>query len=353
MRKKLVALMALAMLAMASFGAAAAFAGGGHANPVWTSKGGTVLAAGKTIGIKKSKAKTAQVLSAPGVKINCTAVATNAAATLNGGEPGGDSETLTYSGCTVASHAECEVHSPGKANGTIETNALTSKLAFKSKASAEKEESAASGTVTVFTPVGSAFVEIELIGGLSKCGFVPAKNTVEGTVVSTNVNTGAEPNEKVTQVTNAVNQRNYFTNPGAVEHEAGLEAFGLEASYKGEVEVEGAEAYGVYGSAPARYTALTYTASPVWSREASGRSAPRGLGRSSGSSGPGGSPQRRDVKRATRVSRRLGARPRSQRDATESRAVAETLKRSPGRAQQRTLRSSALDSASAPLVKYR
>ncbi len=242
---KLAGLTAAVTLIFTVAATATALAGGGHANPIWTHESGTMLFAKEKL-LASVKAKTVQELSAPGVKIDCTTVSSSGGITLEGGEPGTDLETLLYTGCKVSGHPSCEVESPGEANGSIKTNPLKSTLAFKSKSSAEKEEAEKSGSVTVFQPAsGTVFTEIALIGS---CGFVPSPNPgkVKGIVVATNVQ-GAEPEEALNHTLGAVNQRNVFANPGAAEFTAGLEAFGLSASYKGELEVIGAEKFGIRG----------------------------------------------------------------------------------------------------------
>jgi hypothetical protein len=229
----------MAVLALSAFVVAPAFAGT-TSNPTWYS-GGKVLGTGENLGIK-STAVGEQKLKATGIEIKCSAVAVDSAAQLLGGEPGKDTETLLYSGCKVASHeTECEVKSAGKANGEIETNALTSKLAFKTKAAATNKEAKESKSVTIFTPAsGTVFVSIELKGS---CGFVPSSNNVNGEVIVDNVQTNEGAAAVAgTQEISATNESIYFTNPGAEEHKGvKLTAFGLPASYTGKADVESTE----------------------------------------------------------------------------------------------------------------
>jgi hypothetical protein len=248
---KLVGLALVVMAAMASLGATSAFAGTAENPEFVLSK--NPLAFGIT-----AAANGAQTLKAPGITINCSSVAVNSGAILFSEKEienekhekvkvkaSGDEETLTYSGCSVEGHSECEVHSPGAANGTIATNALVSKLAFKTKAKATAKEAKNNGTVTVFTPKsGNVFVEIELKGS---CGFVPKSNKVEGSVVVTNVQGAAEPEKAHSHELSAENQRNYFVNPGAKEETAELTAFSLEASYTGKSKVTAKESGAEFG----------------------------------------------------------------------------------------------------------
>jgi hypothetical protein len=238
-RMKLVGLSIMAVLALSAFAVAPAFAGT-ETNPGWWVSGtGAVLASGKTVGLSAS-AVGVQKLKATGVEIDCNKVGVKSGATLLGGIPGGDEETLIYSECTVKGHPEPECVATGGSatnKGEIITEALKSKLAFKTKVAAEKKEASASKSVTVFTPVnaGGVFVEIGLEGS---CGFVPTESKVTGSVMVDNIQTNegsaakAAENEIV-----AKNEKEYFTS--ALTKEAvSLKAFGLAASYEGSSKVK-------------------------------------------------------------------------------------------------------------------
>jgi hypothetical protein len=249
---KLVVAAAIAIFVCAALEAAPAFAGGGHKNPVWVKANGAVLKAGETIGITaKAKTGSTQVLSGGGHVVNCHAVAVLAGAKLEGGEPGTDSETLSYSNCELEGRktSECEVMNVGGTGGTIVTKALKSKLAFGSAAKATAEESANNGTVTVFeAATGTVFVKLVFTG--TNCGTVPSPTTVKGGVVVTNEEGAAEPEIAFTHVLKATGATKYWVNNGGVVEEktvTRLEAFGVGATYLGEVEVTGGEEFGVLG----------------------------------------------------------------------------------------------------------
>jgi hypothetical protein len=239
-RMKLVGLSVMAVLALSAFVVSPAFAGTKE-NPVWWTSTGELSG---SLGIT-AKAVGTQTLKGTGITINCSGVSVNAAAVLKA--PGSDEETLTYTGCTVSGHeSTCEVNSSGQANGTISTNALESKLAFKTKLAAENKEAKASKSVTVFKPAsGTVFVDILLSGS---CGFVPSETSVKGEVIADNISTNEGAAELATShEISAKNEEKYFTNPGAKESKASLKAFGLAASYTGNVTVSSASSYSVEG----------------------------------------------------------------------------------------------------------
>jgi hypothetical protein len=241
-RMKLVGLSVMAVLALSAFVVSPAFAGTKE-NPVWWTSSGELSG---SLGIT-AKAAGTQTLKGTGITINCTGVSVNAGAVLKSGIPGTDEETLTYTGCAVSGHeSTCEVNSAEQPNGTISTNALESKLAFKTKLAAEGKEAKASKSVTVFKPAtGTVFVDINLSGS---CGFVPSETSVKGEVIADNVSTNEGATELATShEISAKNEEKYFTNPGAKESKASLKAFGLAASYTGNVTVSSASSYSVEG----------------------------------------------------------------------------------------------------------
>jgi hypothetical protein len=135
-------------------------------------------------------AKGAQELKAPTINttIKCTEVSVKAGAVIRGGEPGTDKESLIYKGCEVEGFPECEVKSAGQLNGTIETEALESKLGYKTEKQEIEENQ--EDTVTVFKTSAAAFVVIEL-SPAAKCPLKTAgKFKVTGEVVCENVEGG-------------------------------------------------------------------------------------------------------------------------------------------------------------------
>ena len=116
----------------------------------------------------------------------CTGVAVEEGAKLLAG--GADEETLKYTGCTVEgkTEAECNVRNDGAGSaGTIATEPLSSKLAWKTKTAANEEND--ESTVTVFTPkTGTKFTSLEFKG--TNCGFgVGGGHEVKGEVAVNNV----------------------------------------------------------------------------------------------------------------------------------------------------------------------
>jgi hypothetical protein len=228
---KLVVVTVMAVFALAAFASASAFA----ANPAWEVEEGGVaklLAAGESREIT-AEANGNQELAATGVTLVCSSVTLAAGATITGGEPGTDKETLVYGGCKVKEKA-CEARTKGGAVAEqIQTSALKSTLAFETKAAAEASKAP---TVTLFEPSeGTTFVEVELKG--TECPFIE-NATIKGTVAVKNL--GAESERLITHEIEApaTALTKVFKNPGAVETKVKLTAFGLAAKYVGKSKIK-------------------------------------------------------------------------------------------------------------------
>jgi hypothetical protein len=197
-RLKIVGMALVAVFAISAVVVAPAFASS-TTNPSWY-VAGTKLTGTENI---EAKAVTTQELTSSAAKtISCKKVALNTGAAHfieNMGSPlfgGEDKETLTYSECTYP-ESGCHVKNKGGTNGTIVTDALTSLLAYKTEAEAEKEEVKKGTTLTVFKPAsGSTFVEIEFEG--SGCPIITSAS-VEGSVaVENDGEVGTEPGAEAT-----------------------------------------------------------------------------------------------------------------------------------------------------------
>jgi hypothetical protein len=176
--------------------------------------------------------------SAAAETISCTGTSLVAGATIeNDLSPGWglDHETIVYTGCTYGK-GTCKVATKGTSNwGTIDTNALASKNAFKGEKEAEKESS--SGGVTVFTPAsGETFTELEFSG--TSCPIL-TKVDIKGSVVAINSGNAytSEATHELEAPTPAITK--YFYNEGGKtkEGKAKLTAFGVEAKYVGKAKV--------------------------------------------------------------------------------------------------------------------
>jgi len=180
-----------------------------------------------------SKAKGTQVLKASviGVKteISCTGVATTAAKII-GGTPGTGSETVEYSGCTVAKPSGCKVK-----GGTIKTVLLKQEIVEGVGSSAGKVE-------ILSTPKeGETFAEPQLEGGL-ECLSIAVKGSVlaEANPQRTEGETGVLKFEPA--------EAKKYKNSKAEEKSAGLTVAGSASTVTGEVETKlsPAEVFGAF-----------------------------------------------------------------------------------------------------------
>lgn len=183
---------------------------------------------GKTLGSKEekeltTKAKTTQVLKTSvlgvAVEIKCTEVKT-AGAKIIGGTPGTSSETVEYTGCTVAKPSGCKIK--GEA---ITTKALKDEIVEGVGASKGK-------ALILFTPKeGETFAEPKLEGGLL-CLSVAVKGSVL-----------AEPLPQKEEATTGVlkfepAEGKKYINSKKEEKAAGLKVGSSTATDSGEVEIK-------------------------------------------------------------------------------------------------------------------
>lgn len=171
----------------------------------------------------EASATSNQVLKGTGLTIECKKVAANAGSQLL--TEGLNEETLKYTECAVPGKAACEVRSVKGSEkapvGTIETEALKSRLEWLTKAAAEEENVSATGTL--FEPAtGEAglFVELELAG----CGLLNGKHKVSGEVLVENEASAAEAEaHTLTAPTTAL--KHYWRNEGGSAKEKTVHTF--------------------------------------------------------------------------------------------------------------------------------
>jgi hypothetical protein len=208
-------------------------------NPQWE-VGTTLLALGQEKPIEVKAVSPKQVLTASGVKIECTGVKVDSGAAIIGGEgetAGTNKETIVYEGCTVNGSPDCTVDNVGGVAGTIATQALKSTLVFETKTAAEKEESK---TLTLFEPAsGSVFVELELAGTCPSPG--AGKYPVEGQVAVTNKEGSVSKQEHELEAPAKVITE-YYTNKAGKTEKHSVTTFKVlhiaNASYEGVVAVK-------------------------------------------------------------------------------------------------------------------
>jgi hypothetical protein len=204
---KLVVMSLVAVLAMSMAISASAFAG--TLNPLF-GEGTSETALTSPLGITAA-AVTNQELVGATATIVCTSVGVESGAQLLTG--GNNEETLKYTGCTVKgkTEAECHVSNDLGTVGTITTELLASKLAWKTKKAAEEEKQAE--TVTLFTPkTGTKFTSLEFNG--SSCPFgTGGGHEVKGEVAVNNV---APATHKLTHELEAPKSKieEYYLNEG-------------------------------------------------------------------------------------------------------------------------------------------
>jgi hypothetical protein len=225
-RMKLVGLALVVVLALSAVVASAASAEG----PVWQVKKVELSKSTETRNLTASIKSAQFTLTAEGIMvINCTSAGSTG--TIIGGSPGTDTAAITFSGCTIESHPECHVNSPGQSAGTIFTEAKT-ELVYLSSTSATNKKVDSSGVGShlgdLFSPKsGTTFVTLEVTG--NNCpAFTKGTNKVTGNIVA-----AIEPSE--TEATSGTLNfpsskiEKYWTRSGGTihEHEASLNVFGI------------------------------------------------------------------------------------------------------------------------------
>ncbi len=214
-------------------------------NPQWLilSK---ILAAGETA-LVHAEATTVQTLTDTGLKIEChkfglledpRLIGSNAPA------PGTSEEKIMYSECEVGGgFPACKIN--GAVPGEIETSLLRDLLVFLTKAGAEKEEAATSGTL--FEPkTGTQFALFVLTGTCPLTGDV----TVNGTgVLVKNLTVNHEVSHEIEAPAVAI--KAYFANEGGVTVEktgVKITVAGLAATYAGKAKIllDSGEPWGVF-----------------------------------------------------------------------------------------------------------
>jgi hypothetical protein len=200
-------------------------------NPVFLSGGGIFMGPveilAETNGTQLLQSKAAETIACSSVKLNSGATISNDLSP----NWGLDSETIVYEGCKYGKSTTCTVKNKG---GTIETDPLVSKLAWEKETGAEKETT--TGTLTVFTPTGTNFVELEFSG--TGCPIL-TKDDVKGSVAVSNAGNSAteELSHELSAPEPAIAK--YFYNVGSKTEtgKAALEAFGVEAKYVGKDKI--------------------------------------------------------------------------------------------------------------------
>jgi hypothetical protein len=237
----------LALLAVAVAGASTTLAASTN-NPQFSlcvEKVGGKLGAGcekagsgfetKSLGEGESKEVTAKTtgvdeLHTAGVTIQMKKLKFVKGAALKGSKmpnPGTTSGTIEYEELAVKGAPECKFEQSEKVVTTLKTNPLIIKLAFPTKADAEKEEGE---TVSVLEPAsGKVLMEFKLTG--PGCP-TPSPAKVEGDLVMENVN-GSKYGESRELKAPATSIEHYFVNEGGktVEKTAELSAFGEKAGF--------------------------------------------------------------------------------------------------------------------------
>lgn len=230
-----------------------------EANPVWYDEGASLT---EVLNNLAALAVNTQELTSSAAKtISCKKVAVNKEAGLehliaNTDSGGVDAETLVYSECTYP-ESGCHVRNKGGTNGTIETNALESKLEYTTRSEAEKEEVKKGTTLTVFKPVtGSVFVEIEFDG--SGCPSI-SEPAVDGLLAVENVGdagteSGAELTEHELNAPSTLIKKAFYNEGGTTkEQKTELKVFGSLASAgyigKSKVKLESGEHWGIQAGA--------------------------------------------------------------------------------------------------------
>jgi hypothetical protein len=202
---------------------------------------GAILGSGNTRIFTVTQVNT-QTLKGTGLTIECTGLKAEAGATIIGSaapNPGTSKETLEYSGCTVKNFPKCKVN--GHIPGEIKTQPLINKLAFETKAAAEKEKEP---TVTVLTPEAekepkfALFTLTEENKGTKECPLTGEVGS-KGSVALKNVAKAEEETETHELEGTEPALKAYWLNEGgeSTEHKVRLEVAGLAATYVGKSRV--------------------------------------------------------------------------------------------------------------------
>jgi hypothetical protein len=167
MRFRKIALALLACMALAAVAANAAQAG-------WTLEGAKELTTSETVTVEGASSTLTGSFSGTTIELSSTSFGCSGTCTIDNTKEAGHSQgKLIFNGVKVVKPANCTVHSPGAANGTVITKELTDKVIM--------DPTAGSTTVAdqFFTDSG-AFVELEFTGELCTLNelLVPVNGTV-------------------------------------------------------------------------------------------------------------------------------------------------------------------------------